>query len=263
MRQVPLGHLDIHVSQAGLGTVKFGRNQKIHYPSSFDLPTDQDILHLLGHAKELGINLLDTAPAYGSSEERLGKLLKNQRHDWIICSKAGEEFIEGESRYDFSPSFIQKSVERSLRRLNTDYLDILLIHSNGEDEKIILEDGALETLNSLKKAGLIRATGMSTKTIQGGLLAVEQSDVVMVTYNPFSPEEKPVIQHAHQHNKAIFIKKALASGHLEKLGSNDPVQHAMDFIFQEAGVTSVILGTLNKAHLTHNIQCINQCSLHQ
>jgi aryl-alcohol dehydrogenase-like predicted oxidoreductase len=258
MRHVPLGNLDIQVSQAGLGTVKFGRNQKIHYPASFELPSDEAILSLLDHAKELGINLLDTAPAYGNSEERLGKLLKNQRQNWIICSKAGEEFIDGESYYDFSPLFIQKSVERSLRRLQTDYIDILLIHSNGEDEKIILEDGALDTLNSLKKAGLIRAIGMSTKTIQGGLLAVEHSDVVMVTYNPLSTQEQPVIQHAHQNNKAIFIKKALASGHLQKIQVDDPVQEAMHFIFQEPGVTSIILGTLNKEHLTHNIECINR-----
>src|SRR5205814_2366743 len=116
-KKVLLNDTGITVSAAGLGTVKFGRNQKINYPASFALPSDQEILALLSTAKECGINLLDTAPAYGISEERLGKLLKKQRHDWVICSKAGEEFINDESSYDFSPEFLRKSVERSLQRL--------------------------------------------------------------------------------------------------------------------------------------------------
>jgi aryl-alcohol dehydrogenase-like predicted oxidoreductase len=257
MKQTLLSDTGIMVSKAGLGTVKFGRNQKIHYPSSFELPSDQDILGLLDVAKECGINLLDTAPAYGTSEERLGKLLKKQRHDWVICSKAGEEFINGESHYDFSPAFLQKSIERSLRRLNTDFLDILLIHSNGEDKKIIENDGALEVLKTFKKAGLIRALGISTKTIEGGILAIDQSaDVVMVTYNPVNHDEKPVIDYAHKNNKAIFVKKAFASGHLQKIVGDDPIESALRFILKEIGVTSIILGTLNKAHLMHNVECI-------
>jgi aryl-alcohol dehydrogenase-like predicted oxidoreductase len=257
MKHVFLGNTGICVSQAGLGTVKFGRNQKINYPHLFELPSDQDILELLSIAKEEGINLLDTAPAYGTSEERLGKLITKQRHDWVICSKAGEEFMNGESSYHFSPDFLRNSVERSLQRLRTDFIDVLLIHSNGEDKKIIMDDGVLETLKTLKKEGLIRAQGISTKTIEGGLLAIDQgADVVMVTYNPVTPDERPVILHAHTKNTGIFIKKAFASGHLQKISGDDPVRTAIEFIFKEPGVTSIILGTLNKTHLVHNVQCI-------
>jgi aryl-alcohol dehydrogenase-like predicted oxidoreductase len=259
MKQILIGTTDILVSQAGLGTAKFGRNQKMHYPSSFELPSDQTIIELLGQAKELGINLLDTAPAYGLSEERLGKLLKNQRHEWVIASKAGEEFINGESKYDFSPIAIRTSIERSLKRLQTDFIDILLIHSNGEDKKIILENGALDTLKELKKAGLIRAYGMSTKTIEGGILAIDHgADAVMVTFNPVNPEEKSVIDYAYQTNTGIFIKKAFASGHLQKIEGTDPIQTAIDFILKEKGITSIILGTLNKNHLEYNADCIKK-----
>lgn len=262
MQHVFLGTTGIKVSQAGLGTVKFGRNQKVHYPTAFELPSDQDILELLALAKDLNLNLLDTAPAYGTSEERLGTLLKNQRNDWVICSKAGETFTQGESYYDFSPACLQRSVERSLQRLQTDFIDILLIHSNGEDKKIILDDGALDTLSTLKKKGLIRAHGISTKTLEGGLLAIDHhADVVMMTYNPLYTDEKPVITYAHEKNKGILIKKAFASGHLQKIANVDPVQTAMDFIFQEQGVTSVMLGTLKKEHLAHNVQCIKNCVL--
>ena len=79
-----LGSTGMSLSPLGLGTVKFGRNQGVKYPSHFDLPSDQQIRNLLAQAQDLGINLLDTAPAYGISEERLGPLLAGQRADWLI-----------------------------------------------------------------------------------------------------------------------------------------------------------------------------------
>jgi aryl-alcohol dehydrogenase-like predicted oxidoreductase len=256
MKKNFLANTGIEVSQIGLGTVKFGRNQGVRYPTHFELPTDQEIQSLLSLATELGINLLDTAPAYGTSEERLGKLLQGKRRDWILSTKVGEEFVNGDSHFDFSSHAVRLSIERSLKRLNTDYLDIVLVHSNGDDVRIIQEFAVFETLSALKQAGLIRAFGMSTKTVDGGILAVDQSDVVMVTYNPLHVEERPVILHAEQKNKGIFIKKALASGHIEKIASEDPVRAAMKFIFCEPGVSSVIVGTLNPDHLRYNAESI-------
>jgi aryl-alcohol dehydrogenase-like predicted oxidoreductase len=256
MKNVLLGSTGFQVSQVGLGTVKFGRNQGVKYPQGFLLPSDHEIEALLNHAQELGVNVLDTAPAYGSSEERLGQLLKAKRQQWILCTKVGEEFEKGVSRFDFSPEAIQQSVERSLKRLHTDVLDIVLVHSNGEDEKLINEYQVFETLRDLKQRGLIRAFGMSIKSEAGGKLAVDQADVVMVTYNPACTEEKAVIEYAHAKQKGVLIKKALASGHLNELATQNPVETAMKFIFQEPGVHSVILGTLNKAHLQQVVEAV-------
>jgi aryl-alcohol dehydrogenase-like predicted oxidoreductase len=255
MKKMLLGDTGIVVSRLGLGTVKFGRNQKVHYPEDFELPTDKAILDLLAHAQDLGINLLDTAPAYGNSEERLGKLLKGQRDQWILASKAGEEFVDGESQYDFTPETLRRSVERSLKRLHTDYLDMVLIHSNGDDKEIIEKYAVFSTLADLKKAGMIRAFGMSTKTVEGGLLAAEHSDVVMLMHNPIYTAEQEVIAYAHKINKGILVKKAFASGHLQKISTTDPVKESVQFILQEPGVTSIILGTLSHAHLQYNVQC--------
>lgn len=246
----------ISVSPMGFGTVKFGRNQGVKYPEQFTIPDDRQVLDLLSLASDLGMNLLDTAPAYGTSEERLGALFarnKGLRDQWVICSKVGEEFENGESRFDFSEEYIRFSVERSLKRLNTDVIELMLVHSNGDDVRIIEQTGCLEVLADLKREGKILASGMSTKTVEGGILALQYSDVAMVTYNLNEQSEKPVIDFAHENGKGIFIKKAFASGHA-CLDGKDPVKESMKLVFSHPGVSAAIVGTINPEHMRQNAE---------
>lgn len=255
MKFKPLGNTGLAVSIVGLGTVKLGRDQGVKYPTAFEIPDDRQALQLINQARDLGINLIDTAPAYGSSEERLGKLLAGQRDHWLIATKTGEEFDGGESRFDFSSEHTRFSVERSLRRLNTETIDIVLVHSDGNDLDIINHWGTLDVLADLKKAGKIRSYGMSSKTLAGGLLAAEKSDLVMVTYNLNERAEVDVLDYCLANNKGCVIKKALASGHLCESAALDPVQASMDFVFAHRGVSAVIIGTINQGHLRHNVDC--------
>ncbi|MDG4551101.1 MAG: aldo/keto reductase [Candidatus Contendobacter sp.] len=256
----PLGATGLRVSPLGLGTVKFGRNQGVKYPRSFDLPSNLEALALLELTWDLGINLLDTAPAYGESEERLGRLLRRCRRDWVIVTKVGEEFHAGASHFDFSAAATRASVERSLRRLGVETLDMVLIHSGGDDLTILEREGVLPTLLDLKRAGLVRAVGMSSKTVVGGLRAVECCDVVMVTYNLSQREELPVIRAAHAAGKGVLIKKGLLSGHLDQVSEVDPVRASLRLIFAEPGVSSVVVGTLNPDHLLANAAAVEGVS---
>lgn len=253
LSQRPAPGLDFTISPIGLGTVKLGRNQGVKYPNHFELPSDAQAIELLATAKDSGINLIDTAPAYGSSEERLGSLLQGQRNDWVIVSKAGEEFNDGDSHFDFRPEHIRRSVERSLRRLNTDFIDMMLLHSDGNDLDAIAA-GGLEALAELKKDGLIRATGMSTKTIAGGIAAAKQADCVMLTYNLNESAEGEVLDFCAAHNKTALIKKALASGHIAHSDQKHGVAQSMAFVFDHPGTTAAIIGTINPKHLLSNIQ---------
>lgn len=246
----PLGDTGLTVSAIGLGTVKLGRDQGVKYPQGFTIPDDHAARRLLDEARDLRINLIDTAPAYGVSEERLGRLL-TQRQDWVIVTKVGEEFENGQSHFDFSPEHVRFSIERSLARLRTDYLDIVLVHSDGNDMALIEQAGTLEALTELKRKGLIRAIGMSTKTVEGGLATLERADVAMVTYQLGYDDELPVIEYAAAHNKGILVKKAFASGHLDPT-LEDPIQASLNHIFGTPGVTSVIAGTINPVHLREN-----------
>jgi aryl-alcohol dehydrogenase-like predicted oxidoreductase len=245
------GDTGLTVSALGLGTVKIGRDQGVKYPTAFTIPDDDAVRDLLARARALGLNLIDTAPAYGHSEERLGRLLGDRAH-WVIVSKVGEEYRNGESHFDFSPEHARASVERSLRRLNTDYLDCVLVHSDGNDLQV-LRQGTLEMLETLKKEGKIRATGLSTKTVAGGIATLKRADVAMVTYNLQQRDERPVIDYAAAHRKGILIKKAFASGHLAD-DHPDPVRASLDLTLGTPGVSAVIAGTVNPAHLEENVR---------
>src|SRR5690606_26992164 len=154
--------------------------------------------------------------------------------------------------FDFSPGHVRASVERSLARLRTDYIDVVLVHSDGNDMAIIEQAGTLEALAELKRKGLVRAIGMSTKTIEGGLATLARADVAMVTYQLGYDDELPVIEYAAAHDKGILIKKAFASGHLSE-GIADPVQASLNHILGTPGVSSIIAGTINPVHLRENV----------
>ena len=246
-----LGRSGLRVSPIGLGTTKLGRTEQLKYPKAFELPSDAEITALLEAARGFGVNLIDTAPAYGTSEERLGALLTD-RKEWVIVSKAGEQFSHGRSHFDFSPNAVTQSVERSLKRLRTDWLDVVLLHSNGDDLPILESSGALEALSKLRDAGLIRAYGASTKTVAGGLRAVELCDVVMLAFNRDDHSQLPVIEAARRAGVGVLVKKPLASGH-----DADPGRSLAEAL-AVPGVTSLIVGTLNLAHWVDNCSAVER-----
>ena len=143
-------------------------------------------------------------------------------------------------------------MERSLHRLGTDYLDLVLVHSDGNDLDIIHEHGTLEMLKQLQREGLVRACGMSTKTVAGGLEAARCTDVVMLTYNLAAREEEPVLDACARLGRGALIKKALASGHLSD-AFPDPVAASMALVFGHPGSSAAIIGTINPAHLASNV----------
>lgn len=248
MEKVKLGQTGLEVFPIGLGTVKFGRDQGVKYPTGFEIPNEEDLYDFLQLAKSLGINMLDTAPSYGQSEKRLGRLLKGQRKDWVIIGKAGEEFEDGTSTYHFPPDHFEKSLERTLKRLNTDYIDALLIHSDGSDMDILNNEKLIKKLYKFKEQGLVKAIGASTKTASGGVKTLQLMDIVMATYTQQYTDEKPVLDYAQKHNKAVILKKILSSGH------NTNIQDALSFAFSHKGTSATIIGTINPNHLKNNIK---------
>jgi aryl-alcohol dehydrogenase-like predicted oxidoreductase len=237
-----LGRTAFRISPIALGTTKFGRNTGVKYPSFFELPSDQQLVELFKRARELGVNLIDTAPAYGECEQRIGPFTEKQRDEFVLCTKCGERYSNGRSTYDFSSRAIVASVEQSLRGLRTDHIDILLLHSDGNDLEILTKTDAVEILSRLKKDGKIRAAGISAKTAEGILEAARSLDVVMAPFNQKETGLAEALAQAYAGGLGVLAIKGLFSGHLD-------ARPAIEFVLRQAFIDALVIGTIDPAHL--------------
>ena len=247
----PLGTTGLSVPPIGLGTFKIGRTRGAKYPRAYDLPTDAAADRLLGGAVDLGVTLIDTAPAYGVAEERVGRALAHRRAEITLCTKVGEAFGVGPGgddvrRFDFSRDGIERSVARSLRRLRTDTLDLLLLHSPGTDLHVQAHTPAVETLLDLKRRGLARHIGLSGKTVAGHTRALRWADVLMVEHHPADTSHADLIAEAGRRGVGVLVKKALAAG---RMNPGDAIR----FGLATPGVSSLVLGTGSLEHLAANL----------
>ena len=243
---VPVHPFGFSVSRIGLGTVKFGRTEGLRYPGTQRLPTDNELSDLLALAKDRGINLLDTAPSYGIAEQRIGSLLKNDRPHWRIIGKAGEVFDQGRSRFDLRPDSITTSLERSLTRLQTDYLDVFLVHYTSAISDVLAED-LIERLLLIKDRGLATVVGASTHSVLGAERALNRLDTILHPLDINSGPDHPVLCLARALGKPVFVKKGLECGY-----AADPAT-SIRSILERDGVTSLLIGTTNPTHLRSNI----------
>jgi len=129
-----------------------------------------------------------------------------------------------------------------LRRLRTDHLDILLLHSNGRDTEILTATDASEALIRLKDSGKVRAVGISAKTPAGILTASAMLDVVMAPFSQKDPSLADALKQARTNGIGVLAIKGLYSGHL------DP-QAAIEFVLEHSFIDALILGTINPLHL--------------
>ena len=153
-----LGRSGLQVSVVGLGCNNFGMR--------IDLDSTKSVVNA---ALDAGINLFDTADVYGGSksEEFLGVALGEKRHDVVVATKFGMKMGEGPYKSGGSRKYIVAACEASLRRLNTDYIDLYQIHT--PDPKTPIEE-TMRALDDLVKAGKVRYTGHSNFT---GWMAAE------------------------------------------------------------------------------------------
>lgn len=246
MQLRPLGNTGLRVSPIGFGAFKIGRNEQTKYRGHYALPDQAAVDRLLNGVLDLGVTLIDTAPAYGLSEERIGRAISHRRGEFVLSTKVGETFADGRSMFDFSADAVRDSIRRSLERLCTDVLDVVLVHSDGDDLRILQRTDVVPTLQELKGQGVIRAIGLSGKTVAGARQALGWADVLMVEYHLEDRSHEAVIREAGNRRVGVLVKKGLASGRL------DPVD-SIRFVLGNAHVSSLVIGGLNLEHFRANI----------
>lgn len=150
MEYTAFGKTGIRVSKLGLGGAPLG--------GDFGPVTDEQVVELIDRALELGINFIDTAPLYGrgESERRVGKAIQGKREQVVLATKA---VMRGET-YSYENTI--RSVEDSLRRLQTDYIDVIQMHELSVSNKELGMNETVPAFLKLKEEGKVRAIGVNS-----------------------------------------------------------------------------------------------------
>ena len=210
MKLRPFGDTGMNVSEIGLGAWQLAN-------PDWGLEDRDEALRIIQKSLEAGCNFFDTAPGYGSgrSEELLGEGLKSVRKDVIICTKFSHYSEDGTR--DFDAKNIRPVLEGSFRALQTDYVDILLLHNPPRE----LMDGRVaselyEEVEKLKTEGKIREYGVSLDWREEVDMVVDttKSKALEVFFNALYQEPLPAFQNASENGVGLIVKVPLDSGWL-------------------------------------------------
>lgn len=196
MKKRTIGNTGIEITAVGLGCWPMGAG----YWGKCD---DADSIRTIHKALDVGINFLDTAPAYnrGRSEEVVGQGLVGRREDVVLSTKVSA-----------APDQIRRSLDDSLRRLQTDYVDVFFVHWPNRSQSLAQ---TMETLEALRREGRIRAVGVSNFTVEMMTMASHYGtvDVVQPPYNLiWRFIEDDVRPYSLEHNIGIVTYSSLAQG---------------------------------------------------
>jgi aryl-alcohol dehydrogenase-like predicted oxidoreductase len=210
MKLRPFGDTGMMVSEIGLGAWQLAN-------PDWGIDDRDEALRIIQKSLEAGCNFFDTAPGYGygRSEELLGEGLKSVRKDVIICTKFSHYDEDGNR--DFEAKNVRPVLEGSFRALQTDYVDILLLHNPPRE----MMDGRAapdlyDELEKLKTKGKIREYGISLDWREEVEMAVDttKSKALEVFFNALYQEPLPAFQKAYEHGVGIIVKVPLDSGWL-------------------------------------------------
>ncbi len=221
MQYRTLGRTGLRVSEIGFGGAVVGIRDYIETWDTSGPAEQQSVVEALDRALDLGLNYIDTAPSYGDgiSEEVFGRVIGRRRDECIVATKVG----------DYDPKSVLASVDNSLRRLQTDVIDVLQFHGGvypAEALDTVLNGGGLEAFESLRDQGKIRFLGFTTELPSGGaerLIATDVFDVMQVRYNFMYQgscdyfDHRGIMREAETHGMGIVVMRPLTSGIFQRL----------------------------------------------
>ena len=209
-----LGRTDLQVSEISLGTVELGMDYGIPVRGEHRQPSEAEATHLLNRALDLGINLIDTARAYGESEAIIGRALKSRRNEYVLATKIGSLSWEGYTSKKLRER-VETSITELLRTLQTDIIDLLYIH-NATSELIQCGE-IVEIMQRAQQVGYVRFIGTTTYGEAAPLAALTDGrfDCVQVAYNLLDRQfEERVLPLAKENDVGVVIRSVLLKGAL-------------------------------------------------
>lgn len=272
MEQRTFGKTGLEVSVVGFGGAPIGV-----------LETEQSTVEaVLNILLESGVNLIDTAAGYRGSEEAIGNAVGRRRDEYVLVSKCGQVFedLPGEA---WSSELITATVDRSLQRLQTDHLDVMLLHTC--DQEVLERGEAVEALARAREAGKIRFAGFSGDNQAAAYAAtLDEIAVIQTSINVCDQANiDRVLPVARDHEIGVIAKRPLANAawkdlndqpgfyagyaetYTERLAwmdvtpqdlgfeENEWAEIALRFTLSADGVHTAIVGTTNPDHVSANL----------
>jgi aryl-alcohol dehydrogenase-like predicted oxidoreductase len=269
MQMSTLGKTGMRVSRLGVGLAELGR---------LSLGEQAVAGEVLNAALDGGITFLDTAACYGNSEELIGRTVSQRRSEYILATKAGH-ITGGYSGQPWTLETIRDSIERSLKRMQTDHVDLVQLHSC--DVETLERGDVIQALLDAKKAGKTRFIGYSGDgaaamwAVQSGQFDTLQTSFNLVDQGP----RKKLLPLAKEKGMGVIAKRPIANAmwaapsalpretyhrraesmrsHGEIPGApGDPILLALGFTLAHDEVDTAIVGTRDPGHMKANIKLV-------
>ncbi|MGE0227316.1 MAG: aldo/keto reductase [Dehalococcoidia bacterium] len=279
-----LGRTGLEVARLGYGAMslddRFGR-----------VISPDEATQILNAVLDAGINYIDTSPDYGVSEELIGQAIAHRRSEYFLATKCGcPVSVEAGAGHVYTAENIVAAVEQSLRRMRTDYLDVVQFHGNPSMANLEAQ-GAIETLRELQRAGKVRFLGMSgTGERLRTQIASGVFDVLQIPYSALQREDEGAIGLAAAESAGTVIRGGVARGapseekgwairRLPEVPEDRPralweaaqlddliegesrMGFMLRFTLSHPDVHTTIVGTANLEHLRQNLEALGRGGL--
>ncbi|HBJ34291.1 MAG TPA: aldo/keto reductase [Planctomycetaceae bacterium] len=270
-----LGKTDMLVSRLGYGSMGIRGPRTWGVRVVDDAGADQ----ILNAVLDSGINLIDTSPDYGASEDRIGRFISHRRDEYYLATKCGCVYTQQEDHLQldhvWNRQVITKNLETSLRRLRCEFVDILQFH--GGDAETLKREGLIECLRDLKRSGKVRFIGVSTSLPKlPGMFDLGVFDTYQIPYSLVAPEHASWIQKIGQAGAGVIVRGGIAQGGPDAViarpavndvwqkanldqwidGSTSRAELILRYTLSNSDCHSTIVGTCDHRHLAENIAAV-------
>ena len=208
MERRKFGETGLEVSVLGFGGAEIG----------FEKASDEDVSKLLNAALDAGLNVIDTAACYADSEEKIGRAVSGRRDEFHLFTKCGHASgLEGE---DWDPKVLEASIERSLKRLGTDRLDLVQLHTC--DRETLEKGDVIDVLLRAKEAGKTRLIGYSGDNEPSDYaVRLGVFDALQMSLNVADQAALSVVETAVQRGMGVIAKRPIANAAFVEKPSED------------------------------------------
>jgi aryl-alcohol dehydrogenase-like predicted oxidoreductase len=265
MRKVVLGRTGLEVSRIALGGYPFGG---VNLAQGWDPWSDdgrKTAVATINRALDLGVNYIDTAPAYGAgnSETLIGEVMRTRRDESVLATKVGWSGLDKKA--------VRDSVHASLRRLQTDHLDLVQFHGGmytQEEFDHIITGGPLEALLELQAGGEVRFIGLTAEEpwTARPFLARPEFDVVQLAYNLiYQAAARHVLDDARAIDAGVVTMRTMTSGIFQRAAkllapewqqARDIYEVSLKFVLSDSRVHAAIVGMRWTAEVERNVALV-------